>query len=44
MSFIVAGLICEYPVRIDDMSFVETSFPEFETLMNQCGFAITSDS
>ena len=34
MSFYVAGLICEKPLIIKDFEWVNTSFPEFETLMN----------
>lgn len=33
MSFAVAGLVCEAPVVIDDMSPVATSFPGFADLM-----------
>lgn len=37
MSFAVAGLISERPVRIDDMTPVATSFPGFTELMTQLG-------
>ena len=33
MSFAVAGLNCLAPVRVDDMSPVATSFPDFEALL-----------
>lgn len=34
MSLYVAGLICEQPILINGFEWVNTSFPEFETLMN----------
>lgn len=34
MSFFVAGLICEKPLLIKDFQWVNTSFPEFDELMN----------
>ncbi|AIF47997.1 3-phosphoshikimate 1-carboxyvinyltransferase [Dyella japonica] len=38
MSFAVAGLIADGPVRINDCSNVATSFPGFLELANGCGF------
>lgn len=35
MSFFVAGLIAEKPMLIKDFEWVNTSFPEFEELMNK---------
>ena len=35
MSFAVAGLVSEAPVTIDDIAPVATSFPNFETLLEQ---------
>ena len=40
MSFAVAGLVADGPVRIDDCSHVATSFPGFMVLANGCGFAL----
>ncbi len=37
MSFMVMGLASRAPVRIDDASPIETSFPGFETLMARLG-------
>ena len=37
MSFLVMGLASEKPVRVDDASFVATSFPGFAELMNGLG-------
>ena len=34
MSALVLGLATEQPVRVDDASFIETSFPGFVSLMN----------
>ncbi len=41
MSFAVAGLVAEGPVRIGDCANVATSFPGFVSLANGCGFSIT---
>lgn len=38
MSFAVAGLIADDPVRINDCHNVATSFPGFVELANACGF------
>lgn len=40
MSFMVMGLASEYPVTIDDVSSVATSFPDFIGLMNSKGARI----
>ncbi|MBD8898439.1 3-phosphoshikimate 1-carboxyvinyltransferase [Rhodanobacter sp. DHG33] len=40
MSFAVAGLVAQAPVRIDDCRHVATSFPGFMALANGCGFAL----
>jgi 3-phosphoshikimate 1-carboxyvinyltransferase len=40
MSFVVAGLIARGAVRIRDCTNVATSFPDFTTLGNRCGFSI----
>ena len=41
MSFAVAGLVAQGPVRIRDCDNVATSFPGFLTLANACGFALS---
>ena len=40
MSFAVAGLTAQAPVRINDCRHVATSFPGFMALANGCGFAL----
>jgi len=40
MSFAVAGLVAQAPVRINDCRHVATSFPGFMALANGCGFAL----
>ena len=40
MAFLVLGLAAERPVAIDDAAPIETSFPDFVTLMNGLGAAI----
>jgi 3-phosphoshikimate 1-carboxyvinyltransferase len=40
MAAVVLGLITEQPVRVDDASFIDTSFPDFTGLMGQLGAAI----
>jgi 3-phosphoshikimate 1-carboxyvinyltransferase len=42
MSFAVAGLIANGPVRINDCNNVATSFPGFLELANGCGFDLRS--
>ncbi len=38
MSFAVAGLVAQAPVRINDCATVATSFPGFRDIANGCGF------
>ena len=40
MSFAVAGLVADGPVRIDDCANVATSFPHFDACANACGFRL----
>jgi 3-phosphoshikimate 1-carboxyvinyltransferase len=40
MSFLVLGAAAERPIRVDDGSPIETSFPGFASLMNGLGAAI----
>ena len=37
MAFLVMGLASEKPVRVDDMSFIATSFPSFVPMMRGLG-------
>lgn len=37
MSFLVMGLATQQPMRVDDISFVATSFPGFTSLMRSLG-------
>jgi len=40
MSFALAGLLANGPVRIVDCANVATSFPDFDVLARTCGFAL----
>jgi 3-phosphoshikimate 1-carboxyvinyltransferase len=40
MSFAIAGLVADSPIRIADCANVATSFPGFIGLANGCGFAL----
>ena len=40
MSFTVAGLVAQEPVRINDCATVATSFPGFRQIANNCGFDV----
>jgi 3-phosphoshikimate 1-carboxyvinyltransferase len=40
MAALVLGQITEYPVHVDDASFIDTSFPRFAALMGQLGATI----
>lgn len=44
MSFLVLGMRTAQPVRIDDGSFIATSFPDFAVLMNRIGAKILNPS
>jgi 3-phosphoshikimate 1-carboxyvinyltransferase len=37
MSALVAGMASENPVQVDDVAFIETSFPGFVALMASLG-------
>jgi 3-phosphoshikimate 1-carboxyvinyltransferase len=41
MAALVLGMITAQPVRVDDASFIDTSFPGFAALMRQLGATIT---
>ncbi|NKJ20115.1 3-phosphoshikimate 1-carboxyvinyltransferase [Dyella sp. SG609] len=43
MSFAVAGLMAQGPIRIADCANVATSFPGFMELANGCGFELRTD-
>ncbi len=43
MSFLVLGTASREPVRIDDASFIDTSFPGFADLMNRLGADIAEE-
>ena len=40
MSFLIMGLAAENPVLVDDISIINTSFPEFLSLMSELGARI----
>ena len=42
MSFLVLGMAAQAPVTIDDGGFIDTSFPDFVTLMNRAGADIAA--
>jgi 3-phosphoshikimate 1-carboxyvinyltransferase len=44
MAFLVAGLACTGPVRVDDGRAIATSFPGFDALMRNLGADIGTDS
>jgi 3-phosphoshikimate 1-carboxyvinyltransferase len=44
MSFLVAGLASKAPIKVDDISFVATSFPAFVPLMKQLGAMFRLDN
>jgi 3-phosphoshikimate 1-carboxyvinyltransferase len=44
MSAAVLGLVAAAPVQIDDVSFIDTSFPGFIALMNRLGAALAPAS
>ena len=44
MSFLVAGLASKSPIKVDDISFVATSFPAFVPLMKQLGAMFRLDN
>jgi 3-phosphoshikimate 1-carboxyvinyltransferase len=37
MAFLILGLQSDSPVTIDDMTYVATSFPSFQSLMTSLG-------
>jgi 3-phosphoshikimate 1-carboxyvinyltransferase len=37
MSFLVAGLVSEKPITVDEPHMINTSFPDFTELMNNIG-------
>jgi 3-phosphoshikimate 1-carboxyvinyltransferase len=41
MAALVLGQITQQPVRVDDASFINTSFPDFAGLMGQLGATIS---
>jgi 3-phosphoshikimate 1-carboxyvinyltransferase len=43
MSFLVFGSAAQEPVRIDDGSFIATSFPGFVTMLNAAGAKIAAE-
>lgn len=44
MSFLIAGLASKTPIKVDDTSFVATSFPTFVPLMKQLGAQFRLDN
>jgi len=40
MAALVMGTAAAQPIRLDDVSFIDTSFPRFVALMNQAGAAL----
>lgn len=43
MAFLVLGMVSERPVRVDDASPIETSFPGFVALINRIGGRLAED-
>jgi len=44
MSFLIAGIVSNHPIAIDNAAFIDTSFPNFIALMNKIGCKITSNN
>ena len=44
MAFLIAGLASKAPIKVDDTSFVATSFPAFVPLMRQLGAQFRVDN
>lgn len=44
MSYLVMGLVTQQPVTVDDVSAINTSFPEFINLMRHAGAHIQCDT
>ena len=44
MSFLIGGLASKAPIKVDDTSFVATSFPTFVPLMKQLGAQFRHDN
>ena len=44
MSFLILGLTTDEPMRIDDASPIQTSFPNFISLMRDIGAIIEADN
>jgi 3-phosphoshikimate 1-carboxyvinyltransferase len=44
MAFLVAGLVSKAPIKVDDTSFVATSFPSFVPLMRNLGAQFRVDN
>lgn len=40
MSFLIAGLVSNYPIKVDKSDMIATSFPGFKDLMNNIGAEI----
>ncbi len=44
MSYLVMGLVTQQPVKVDDVGAINTSFPEFISLMRKAGAVITVEA
>ncbi len=42
MSFLTLGMVSDEPITVTGCETIKTSFPDFATLMNNCGGAITA--
>lgn len=42
MSFLIMGLASDKPVTVDDVTMIDTSFPEFTSLVTQIGGTLTA--
>ena len=42
MSFLTLGMVAERPIAVTGCETINTSFPSFADLMNECGGAITA--
>ena len=43
MAFLILGMVTEKPVVVDDVSYIDTSFPDFVIAMNRLGGDLRTD-
>ena len=43
MAYLILGMVTEKPVVVDDVSYIDTSFPDFVIAMNRLGGDLRTD-